>query len=283
MQTRAHLPTPNFRAFMAGLALLTAVLFFSLPALAQSATPPSGTFTASPSSGAAPLAVTVTWNVANTVGTLPCTASGLWTGAKPASGTQSVTVNASGTFSLLCTGATESVTISWTNAAFNSDGTAYTNPASVKIYNSKDGSTYGVTVNVPAPTNTYTWANLTAGVNYWKLTSISTLGAESAPTTPVQKTLQTLSTTFTAPVTTTTVPNPPSGVAVTIATTAWDLKGGGALKVVGVVKAPGLPCGDFIRHDTVGELYEIALKYVDLTSQPRPGSKLATVCAVPLA
>ena len=74
----------------------------SLPTVALSVTPTSI------ASGAS---ATITWSSTNVTG---CTASNGWAGAKPASGTQTVTPTVNATYTLLCTGAGGAVTQSAT-------------------------------------------------------------------------------------------------------------------------------------------------------------------------
>ena len=67
---------------------------------------PTGTFTASSSSVPVNSTVTLTWSSQDATS---CTASGGWSGNKPLSGTESVTVLTNSTFSLSCAGAGGSV------------------------------------------------------------------------------------------------------------------------------------------------------------------------------
>ena len=77
--------------------------------------PPTVTLTASPSAVNTGVSSTLTWNSTNATA---CSASGVWTGSKAASGTQAVTPTTTSTYSLSCTGTggttTSSVTITVT-------------------------------------------------------------------------------------------------------------------------------------------------------------------------
>ena len=89
-------PVPNFNS---GYGLVQADAAFALlPAVA----PPAPTVTVTPSSIVVGSNATVTWSSANSTG---CTASGSWSGALAANGTQSVTPAATGTatYALKCT------------------------------------------------------------------------------------------------------------------------------------------------------------------------------------
>jgi hypothetical protein len=241
-------------AFLKKLLVGALLALLSFGAAAQAAAP-SGTFSATPLSGNAPLAVTVTWDIANTVGATPCTASGAWTGAKAAAGSQTVTFNSNGTFNLTCVGAVESAVLTWTPPTTNTDGTPLTNLASYKVYNSRDGVTFGVSVVVTAPASGYTWPNLLAGLNYWRVTAINSVGAESAPTPSVSKSLAQLSWTGSIPITVNKVPNPPTGLTVTVST-AYNIKNGKPEMVVGTVPI-GTPCGEYLGRKWGFDFYKV--------------------------
>jgi CubicO group peptidase (beta-lactamase class C family) len=95
-----------------------------LTPIAQSITggaAPAVTFSSSASTVAAGGSVTLTWNATNATG---CAASGGWNGAKAASGTESVTVNQSTTYTLACTGSggTTSQSVNVSAEAAEDDG-----------------------------------------------------------------------------------------------------------------------------------------------------------------
>lgn len=236
-----------------------ALLGTAFSAEAQSA-PPVVTLNTSVSSGAAPLAVTVTWSATNTVGATPCVASGLWSGSKATSGSQVVTVNATGAFNLSCNGSVESAVVVWTNPTTNTDGSTLTDLASLKVYTSKDNITYVVSATVLAPATTTTISTLTAGVTYFKMTAVNAGGTESAYSTIAQKTLQTLSGSASKSITINTVPNPPSGVTVTVAT-AYAIKNGKPDYVVGVIPL-GTPCLSYLGKKWGVDFYSVAGQYV---------------------
>ncbi len=240
-------------AFCASVLVLFTLLIGSA---AHAQTAPTVSLSANVSSGAAPLAVTLTWSSTGTVGATPCTASGLWTGAKAASGTQTVNASVTGSFGLTCYGAVEVAVISWTAPTTNTDGSPLTNLASYKIYNSKDGVLFGVTVSVPAPASTYSWANLQSGVNYWKMTAVNSNGTESAFTPTVQKTLAVASAVAVPwPVTVQAVPNPPTSVTVVV-TTAYNIKNGKPNVFVGNVPL-GTVCGNYLGKKWGYDYYEV--------------------------
>lgn len=89
---------------------------------------PAIQFSASPLSGRAPLAVTVTWSV--TDGT-QCKAGGGWQGDKASAGTETITLVASASLALTCTvpgpAGPGRVVLTWTKPTQNTDGTPYTN------------------------------------------------------------------------------------------------------------------------------------------------------------
>lgn len=94
----------------------------------------ASTFSASVLSGLAPLSTVLSWDVKD-VDT--CLASGSWSGAKAAKGTQAITgLAASATYTLLCTRAastTGSANLTWMAPTQNTDGSALTNLSGFKI------------------------------------------------------------------------------------------------------------------------------------------------------
>lgn len=153
-------------------------------------------FTVTPASGTAPLAVRVTWNVP---GGTACQAGGAWTGAKAAAGFEDLTLTAGPkSFALTCTALTgppakgEAV-ITWTPATQNTDGSAYTN---AKGYHLVSGTTSPPTTQIlvtPASAATYTYTNLDPGTYYFMIRSInnadvtsdfSGIGSKVIPNTP---------------------------------------------------------------------------------------------------
>lgn len=167
---------------------LLALVALLLPCAALAA----NTFTLSTSSGYAPLTVRVTWNVDNATS---CTASGLWTGAKPASGTADVIVNATGNLVLNCITQTPNgpgtAVLTWTAPTQNTDGSAYTNAGGYWVYRGASSSSLAKAVQITNPaTLTYTDNNVPAGqTTFWALSAYNSGGTESALTPPGSKTI----------------------------------------------------------------------------------------------
>jgi hypothetical protein len=170
-----------------------------------------GTFTVTPSTGAAPLAVTIAWDVSTfTAGT--CTASGSWTGSKSLKGSQTVTnLTADASYVLTCARPTlGSALLDWTPPTQNTDGSSLTNLAGYRIsYGASATSlTQSVQVAVPAATS-YTVTNLNAGTWYFAAKAYTTANAESALSNIVSKTVATTSEQYTATRLVTVTPNVP--------------------------------------------------------------------------
>lgn len=253
---------------MKRLLVTLALLGLSLVAEAQSA-PVTITLTPSVTSGVVPYSTTLTWSATNTVGTTPCTASGLWTGTKAASGSQVVTVSAPGSFTLTCTGATDTATLSWVNPTQNTDGSALTNMAGVKVFWSQTSTGLGSAApngQLGSPTVTsYTITGLAVGTWYFGVKAYTTTGVDSAISMIVSKVISIASASASVPVTVTTVPNPPSGVAVTV-TAAYNLRNGKPYMVVGNVDL-GTPCGPFVARKWGVDFYTVPN---DKVSPPQP-------------
>lgn len=107
----------------------------ALPAFAQNTI----TLTPSVTSGDGQVVTSLSWSTNPPLATgTPCTASGHpnWTGPKAGSGTQSITIDMSGSFTIgmQCGFPGDSImTATWTPATTNTDGTAYTNRDIVRL------------------------------------------------------------------------------------------------------------------------------------------------------
>jgi hypothetical protein len=139
-------------------------------------------FSASPTSGPAPLAVTVTWNIPSGSA---CQAGGGWSGAKAAAGSEVVTINASASLTLACTvpgpNGPGSAVLSWAIPTQNTDGSALTDLAGFNLYS---GTTNPPTIKLSPMlaknVTTYTFSNLPDGSTQWfGITSQNAAGAES--------------------------------------------------------------------------------------------------------
>lgn len=124
--------------------LFCLLLLAALPAIAQPAN--TITFTAQTTVGDGTVVPALTWST--TPAASGCTASGAtnWTGAKAASGTQTLpAISTSQTYNLTCNWpADTTATVSWTNPTQNTDGSAYADPLSVRLkYTFNPGLTTG--------------------------------------------------------------------------------------------------------------------------------------------
>lgn len=238
------------------LIVIGAVIALASPR-ADAQTAPTGTLAVSPKTLTGAGNVTVTWNVANGSN---CVASGLWSGAKAASGSQVVPVTASGSFSLKCDGPAPTVIIGWTLPTKNTDGSNLTDLAASKVYRAASAAgPFSLLTTVNVPGNSHTSTTLPAGPNYFTVTALNAAGAESSQSAMVNTTVPALaSATFSDAVTVSTIPNPPTNLAVTIATLAYELRqySGGTLRFVSVgtvdkgVACPGAKLvGDFRAFD----------------------------------
>lgn len=259
-------------ATLATIALLVVLILCSGAANAQ--TVPTGTLTASPKTLSGPGNVTLTWNLANASN---CVASGAWSGAKAASGTQTVAVTSSAQFFLKCDGPAPTVVLGWTLATKNTDGSAL-NLAATKIYRSASASgpfsTVLATVNVPG--NSYTTTALPPGPNYFTAASVNAAGVEGGQTPVINVTVPAVANaTFSDAVTVEALPNPPTNFAVTIASLAYELRqySNGTLRFVNVGTVPlGAKC----EGKLVGQYH--AFPAAKLT-KPTTGGVIAARCA----
>ena len=87
--------------------------------------------------------------------------------------------------------ATGSATLYWTDPTHNTDGTALTNFAGIRIYYGTSSASLNHVVQIPGATATnYTVANLAAGTWYFGATAYNTVGAESGLSKVGSKTIQ---------------------------------------------------------------------------------------------
>ena len=161
------------------LAALLAALFAVSPAWAAT---PAVTLTASPSSGASPVATILSWSTVPAA--LSCMASGGWSGNHSPSGSASILVTASTTYTLTCTWAgaatTAPVTVTWTPPTENTNGTALTNLASYNVYLDTVNPPGKVIANVLSPATTFVIASPPAGTDYIAVTALNSQAGASS-------------------------------------------------------------------------------------------------------
>ena len=88
------------------------------------------------------------------------------------------------------TATTGSATVSWVAPTENSNGTALTNLAGFRIHYGTDSGVLNQVVDVDnAQATSYQVTGLSTGTWYFTVTSITTAGAESAPSTVASKTI----------------------------------------------------------------------------------------------
>lgn len=186
---------------------------------------PNGSFTATPSTGTAPLSLVLEWAVPSATA---CTASGSWSGARGSSGKQTITnLTASAIYKLDCvrvisSATTGSAKLTWVPPTANDDGTPLTNLAGYRIYHGATGTALVTTEQLADPAATsYTLSALPLGTRYFAVRSYNTAGNESVLTDVVSKNITASSTTqpvfsqsIAVTVTVAVKPNPPSNLAV---------------------------------------------------------------------
>jgi hypothetical protein len=202
--------TYNFRAFLA------CVLLLGLVATAHAV--PSVTLTATASSTLAPANVTLTWTTSE-VGA--CTAGGGWSGAKSATGGTEVISNVLGStaYTLACSTATGTATVTWVAPTQNVDGSPLTDLAGFKLYhhNTITGvpSATPIIINDPFATS-YVVTGLSTGNRHFAMKAFNTAGVESIITLTVMKTITTATVNATASVTLEQRPKPPTLVTIDV-------------------------------------------------------------------
>lgn len=191
------------------------LLLLSAPLLAQTA--PVMEFKAATTTGSGSVVPILTWTT--TPAATSCTASGdpAWAGTKASSGTQALAaITAAKTYNLLCTWNDQRVTVKWTPAVKNVDGSPYADPKSVRVFYgplptmlSGGANSGSVTVLVTSAPQTVI-GPLNPGTWYFAAKSVNSADAESDPTPVVSKVVANTTATRTVGITVNPVPMPPS-------------------------------------------------------------------------
>jgi hypothetical protein len=234
------------------------------------------TLRANATSGTGSLVPVLTWST-NPVAT-SCTASGGWSGTKAASGTQTLTsIRASTNYTLTCSWSAGSATIAWNTPTTNTDGSALTNLASLRVYYGTSSSSLTQRTDISDITQrSATISSLSPGTWYFAMRSVNTSGVESSNSNVASKAVAGATAAKTVGITIN--PSSPAG-RVTTATTVYDLTrsstGNWILgRVVGTV-----PTGTACRtYYLTGDYYGVMTGYVKITRSPR-GNTLVAHCA----
>jgi hypothetical protein len=224
-----------------------------LPGLAAAQTV---TLTATPASGVGSVSPTLTWSTSGfPIGaTVTCTAGGAWSGAKAASGSQTLAaITANATYTLTCSGGTTPATVSWTPPTQNEDGSALTNLANYKLFvaSSAAGVPSATPTTFAAPASSYVVTGLAAGTWYFGVRSVNSAGVESVMSNVASKAITAITATASADVTVTPRPNPPSNVTVAVVTglnmaPVYSVTSANKLSALMGFADLGVSCGDVV-------------------------------------
>lgn len=192
------------KKFLIALALLLA----ATPLFAQTLT-----FTAENTTGNGTVVPKLTWSTSPAA--TGCTASGDWSGAKAAAGTETLAaINVSKTYNLTCAfPAPSSAVLSWTIPTTNTNGSAYTDPKGFNVYGalSAAGLPTATARSGGGPTSTgVTYTGLTAGTWFFCVKAVNLLNAESVCSNTATKTVIAGSQNKSVGITVNPVPNAPT-------------------------------------------------------------------------
>ena len=234
-------------------------------------------FTATPSSGTAPLSVTLAWNATGPAGTT-CAASDGWSGTKALSGSQVITgITATNSYTLTCSlpnGGSAQVT--WTAPTTNTDGSALVDLAGYELFHATTSAGVDTATAIPVPLGTqFTVTGLPSGTRWFGMKSVNAQGTRSVMSGKTSRVINIPSDAETVTVTVNTVPNPP--VIVTVTSVAYDFKGG-SVKVVGVVPL-NTACGAFQFTKNGLDYYLLPQGSYTLNPGAKPRSAVIGVCA----
>ena len=195
-------------------AILAAMVILGLLLWYNSARAGTLSFTTATATGNGSVTPVLSWS------TVPvatgCTASGAWSGAKAASGTETLpAITTSKTYNLLCSWADLSQAIvNWVPPTQNTDGTAYTDAKASRVYYGPTSSSMTTTVDVPVPATSKTVTGLATGIWFFNVHAVNQLGVESGPSNTASKTIGSTTSTESVGITVNPVPMPPTAVTV---------------------------------------------------------------------
>ena len=120
-----------------------------------------------------------------------CTASGGWSGAKAASGTQTLpSISVTTNYTLTCSWGDGSARVSWVAPATNTDGSALNNLQGFRVYygNSASTMTRNTTIN-DVTARAATISSLAAGTWYFAVRAVNVGGTQSDVSNVASKTI----------------------------------------------------------------------------------------------
>lgn len=183
-------------------------VLFLLPTFAAAQN--SITFTAETTTGVESVVPVLTWSTEPAADN--CQASGDWSGAKGAAGTETLpAITSSATYNLDCTWSDTAVTLSWVAPTQNTDGSALTDLDGYMIYyGTVDGGPYINSQLVDPTVTTYVIEPLSAGTWHFVATAVNARGVESDFTNQASKVLGDTAEQRSVGITVNPKPNPPS-------------------------------------------------------------------------
>jgi hypothetical protein len=224
----------------------------------------STVLTATPSTGPAPLSVTLSWSSDGD----SCIAGGGWSGEKPTSGEEIVVVSATTSFSLTCKSTRNTTSVTWTLPTERTDGTPLENLESTLVFHSLNTINEEIFFELPVPATSYVFNDLEEGNWVFALKAKDGYGLISVLSNVGSKTITHTEETAEASVVVLTPPKPP--ILVTVETVVYELRqnpvhGNQIWRPVGSIKL-GTKCNPDFQ---IGDYYEVPVDSVYLRIQPR--------------
>jgi hypothetical protein len=249
---------------------LAVTLALIITSVAHAQTAGVVTLNANQTSAQTSMAPVLTWST--TPAAQSCVASGGWSGARAASGTQTQpTINASTNYTLTCTWGGGSTTVSWTPPTTNSDGSALRDLAGFKVAYGTSPSALTQTALANDITQTsYTVQSLTPGTWYFVVRAFNTKQLESIDSNVVQKSVTGASASKTVAITIA------QSSLRTAATQVYDVVRYNNRSVLGRLVgtiALGRPCANSFRVGS--DYYQVTRSDVNLTRSPRSQTLVA--------
>jgi len=260
--------------------------FIFAAGVAQAQTAGTVTLTANRTSATGSFAPVLTWST-NPVAA-SCAASGGWSGTKAVSGTQTLpAISASTNYTLTCTWANGSTSVSWVAPTTNTDGSALVNLAGFRVYYGTSSTSLTNSMLIDDVTRrSATISPLTPGTWYFAVRAFNTSNVESDTSNVASKAITgaTAARTVNITITGTTPPpnpTPPTGTLRTTSVDVYDVLQGSngtwsARAIVGRI-ALGRTCSS--AFTATGGYYQITRSDVTMNGTSPWSNILVARCA----
>jgi hypothetical protein len=249
-----------------------------ITAVAHAQTAGVVTLGADQSSAQTSMVPVLTWSTSPTAQS--CVASGGWSGARPASGSETQpSINTTTSYTLTCVWGDGTATVSWAAPTTNEDGSELLDLAGFKVMYGTSGNALTQTALIDDITRSaYTVQSLAPGTWYFAVRAFNTQQVDSVDSNVAQKdvTGASAASTVTISIVQAPPPPPPTDTLRTIETQVYEVLKSGSRsalgKQVGTI-ALGKPCMSSFRVGS--SYYQVTRSDVSITRNPRSQTLVA--------